>query len=127
MLKKAREADPDRFPKFTVDELVDAATRAIGRYGPSAPYQHTIAARAEMRTFGSKLITRYLGAFGISDDPDGALVKLAISDEERAEVEALKMLVVVYVIRRPGLAALQHGQQRIIRNLFCWYISTLAV
>jgi dGTPase len=122
MLKKAREADPDRFPKFTVEELVDAATRAIGRYGPSAPYQHTIAARAEMRTFGSKLITRYLGAFGISDDPDRAMVKLAIGDEERAEVEALKLLVVVYVIRRPGLAALQHGQQRIIRNLFCWYM-----
>lgn len=121
MLKEAYSARPEAFPSRSIDELVAAATRVIGRFGPTAPYQHTTDARAEMRNFGSRLITDYLEAFSVADDPATGKVKLSIDEDARMQVDALKMLVVVYVVRRPGLAVVQHGQTRLIADLFKWY------
>lgn len=122
LLADAKHARPTAFPAgHSIEQLVDAATRVVGRYGPTTPYEHTTGARAEMRTFGSKLITKYLEAFSLADDPATGRVKLSVDEEARLEVEALKMLVVVYVVRRPGLAVIQHGQTRVIGDLFKWY------
>ncbi len=74
-----------------------------------------------MREFGSKLITRYLRAFQLEVDGSSGLPCLRIDPDCRVEVEALKSLVRVYVIRRPGLAVVQHGQDRLIRRLFRRY------
>ena len=74
-----------------------------------------------MRNFGSRLITEYLEAFSVADDPQTGMVKLSIDEEARIQVDALKMLVVVYVVRRAGLAVVQHGQTRLIGDLFDWY------
>jgi dGTP triphosphohydrolase len=47
---------------------------------------------------------------------------LRIDDEARLRVAALKLLVRVYVIRNPGLAVVQHGQQRVVRDLYeCYF------
>lgn len=121
LLTELRDANVDAFPGYTIDALVDAAQRVLDRYAPTAPYAHTTSSRASLRRFGSRLITRYLDAFVLADDPASGKVKLTIDEEAVIEVTALKLLVVVYVIRHPGLAVVQHGQKRVIAQLFEWY------
>jgi dGTPase len=121
LFEDAKEAEPAAFPKHPIDELVGATHRALAlpAPGPRTAYEYTVGNRAQMREFGSKLITRYLKAFRLVSGAGG--VELEIDDEARCEVEALKLLVRVYVVRRPGLAVVQHGQERMIRELFCRY------
>jgi dGTPase len=126
LLNQIKDSDPESFPDYEVDELVDSARETIATYGPGEPYRHTMAARAELREFGSKLITRYLEAFILGNDPSDGTPKLSIDPEIVREVTALKMLVVVYVIHRPGLAVVQHGQQRLIEELFDFYFKASA-
>jgi dGTPase len=121
LLHDARQADPRNFPDHSIDALVAAIRRVVGQYGLDAPYEHTASARARMRTSASKLITRYLEAFSIQDEPGGTGVRLKIAPRQLLEVTALKLLVHVYVVRRPGLAVVQHGQRRVIEDLFNFY------
>jgi dGTP triphosphohydrolase len=67
------------------------------------------------------LITRYLEAFKLGVDERSGQAVLSIDDDARCEVEALKLLVRVFVIRRPGLAVVQHGQAEMIQQLFRRY------
>lgn len=121
LLEAMRDANPEAFPEYDVDELVAAAEKIVGLYGPTEPYEHRLDRRAEMREFGSKLITRYLEALTLSDAPSGH-VRLRIDPEQHCEVTALKLLTVVYVIRSPALAVVRHGQQRVISDLYDWYL-----
>lgn len=121
-LEDARTADPTGFPDFEVDQLVEAARRAISRHRlPRGPYEHTKAHRAAMRQFGSALITEYLEAFVLEEHLDSGKVELKIDPQAKLEVEALKLLVVAYVIRRPNLAVVQEGQKRLVAELFTRY------
>jgi dGTPase len=122
LLEDARDADPTSFAEYEINDLLEALKKPLV-YGPGVSYQHTEPNRATMREFGSNLITRYLEAFRLSNDLDSGMVRLEIDDEARCEVEALKALVTVFVIRRPGLAVVQHGQERVIRDLFKWYFA----
>lgn len=121
LLDEAREAEPASFPRCTTENLVSAVTDALEFFGPEVRYEHTRPNRAQMRDFGSKLITRYLQAFQLELDPATGLPVLQIDSDRRLEVEALKLLVRVYVIRRPGLAVVQHGQDQLVRRLFNRY------
>jgi dGTPase len=121
LLEDAKAADIKAWPTFGVEELLATIAAVAGRYAPSGAYRHTRDHRREMRSFGSELITRYMSAFKVQDDPDAGKIRVAVGAEIEREVEALKMLVRVYVIRRPGLAIVQHGQQRIIEELFGAY------
>jgi dGTPase len=118
LLRETQEADPAALGKYEVDELVGCLATPLALYGPESSYAHTASMRAQMRHFGSELITRYLDAFRLADDGDTGLPGLEIDPLSRREVEALKLLVRVYVIRRPGLTIVQHGQERVIRCLF---------
>ena len=124
LLKDAYDADPRGFPSIGIERLHAAAGIAIAGEGPTAPYRFTRSSRRDMRSFGSVLITRYLSAFTLHDDPESGEIKLRIDDDAMAQVEALKMLVRVYVIRRPGLAVVQHGQQQVVRDLFDFYFAS---
>ncbi|HEU4701999.1 MAG TPA: dNTP triphosphohydrolase [Conexibacter sp.] len=119
LLKEARASDREPW-SYEIDELVAAAERAL-RHGPIAPYEHTTTARIELRRFASRLITNYLDAFTVRDDPATGAAILNIDDEARLQVAALKLLVRVYVIQHPGLAVIQHGQQRVVRELYDCY------
>jgi dGTPase len=126
LLAAARDAEPRSFSGYELDELVEAIKHPLSIHGPGVAYEHTKASRATMREFGSNLITRYLEAFKLEDDLGSGLVKLEIDGDAHREVEALKALVAVYVIRRPGLAVVQHGQERVVRDLFRWYYTASA-
>ncbi len=121
LLLDAKQASPQNFPTDSVESLVAAIERVVSHYGLDAPYEHTASARARMRMSASKLITRYLEAFTLQDDPSTKTVLLKIAPKQRLEVTALKQLVHVYVVRRPGLAVVQHGQRRVIEDLFDFY------
>jgi dGTPase len=122
LLTDQRDAEPQAFPPYDIGDLAEAARQVISLHGPGEPYRHTADARATMRDFGSTLITNYLEAFTLQNDVETGRPVLRIDDEAKLQVEALRMLVVAYVIRRPGLAVVQHGQQRVIRQLFGWYL-----
>jgi len=119
LLKDAQLGDPARW-SYSIDELVAATERAL-RHGPIAPYEHTATARIDLRKFASRLITDYLEAFTLRHDLASGRAVLEVDDEARLQVAALKLLVHVYVIRNPGLAVIQHGQQRVVRELYDCY------
>lgn len=121
LLEETEEADSMALGGYGAKDLVERLAAPLALYGPDSSYAHTVSLRAKMRQFGSELITRYLEAFRLADDMETGLPGLEIDPTCRQEVEALKLLVRVYVIRRPGLAVVQHGQERIIRCLFDRY------
>jgi len=125
LLLDGRSTEPDLFGGYPVDQLVEALKSPLV-YGPGVAYEHTEPNRATMREFGSNLITRYLEAFKVGNDRDSGMAELAIDPDAKCEVEALKALVTVFVIRRPGLAVVQHGQERMIGDLFRWYFEASA-
>jgi dGTPase len=121
LLKDAHDADPAALGEYEIGQLREAAGRIISAEGPIAPYRDTKDARRAMRQFGSALISRYLGGFTLHDDPASGKVKLCIDPGLECEVAALKLVAWVYVVRRPGLAVVQHGQKRVMQDLFTWY------
>jgi dGTPase len=123
LLEEAKSADPRAWPDFEIDELLAATAAVAGRFAPTGAYHQTKDHRRRMRRFDSDLITRYLAAFRVDDDPETGKVRVAVERDIVREVEALKLLVRVYVIRRPGLAIVQHVQQRIVRDLFEEYFA----
>jgi dGTPase len=123
LLTETAEADPKALGGYDAEALVACLAAPLSLYGPESRYEHTASLRAQMRKFGSELITRYLDAFRLIDDPETGLPGLHIEPSCRQEVEALKLLVRVYVIRRPGLAVVQHGQERVVRCLFERYFA----
>lgn len=120
-LEELKDEDAKAFPSYDIDELVETIRETMSNDGPGEPYTHTTSARADLREFGSKLITEFLEAFVISEDPKAGEVRLKIDPAAERKVAALKMLVRVYVIHRPGMAVVQHGQRRVVGKLFDCY------
>jgi len=125
-LTELKEEDSTKFPPYEVKELVEEVRQILSLYGPGERYAHTASSRAALREFGSKLITRYLNAFSVENDTDSGEARLRIGEEAVRDVTALKMLVVVYVIRRPNLAVVQKGQQKVIEELYDTYYKASA-
>jgi dGTPase len=122
-LTELKDEDAAQFPPYDVDELVDRVREILSLYGPGERYAHTASSRAGLREFGSKLITRYLNAFSVENGAENGEIRLRITEEAERDVTALKMLVVVYVIRRPNLAVVQKGQQKMIEELYETYLA----
>lgn len=121
-LQELKNEDVRAFPGYSIDELAETIQVTMSSDGPGEPYTHTTSARADLREFGSKLITEFLEAFMVSEDAATGEVKLQIDPEAERKVAALKMLVRVYVIHRPGMAVVQRGQRQVIGELFdCYY------
>lgn len=83
--------------------------------------------RARLNQTISQLITEFLRGIQLvySAEPSGPLTRynarLHIPDDSRFNCELIKELVWFYVIDNPILAGQQHGQQRIIGELFEWH------
>ena len=111
--------------EFEADTLA-ATVEGIARRdnAPIAPFEGTDIERRQLRQFGSSLITEFLTAFRLETSPKG-VPQLIIDDEARRKVEALKVLVHVFVIHRPSMAETQLGQRGLIRDLFGYYWDVL--
>jgi dGTPase len=82
-------------------------------------YNGSSAHRAALRTFTGILIGRYINATKLVTHDNRT--RLWIDPYLRAEVTMLKELTWTYVIEAPSLAARQHGQKRVIAELFAIY------
>lgn len=81
------------------------------------PYEGTRYQREQLRRLTSYFIGRYITAIRINPDPDAN--RAVVFEEDRLhEVLILKQITRDYIIQNPTLAAQQHGQKRIIRELF---------
>jgi len=86
----------------------------------NTPYAGTAAERIDLRGIGSWLITRYIEGFTITNRAGNSAI-VSIDQRLRDEVDALKQLMWCYVILRPSLGILQHGQRHIITELYKIY------
>lgn len=80
--------------------------------------------RSGIKTFTSRLVARYME---VKRKKEGKYIKLTedegqynldIHSKYRAQIEVLKSLTRYYVISNPTLMQLQHGQEKVLRNLF---------
>ncbi|MCB0880144.1 MAG: dNTP triphosphohydrolase [Thermoleophilia bacterium] len=69
-------------------------------------------ARAGLKTWGAQLIERFIDACVVG----GSFQRLPV--ERAQELAVLKQLAWIYMIDRTDLAAMKHGQRRIVRELF---------
>lgn len=83
----------------------------------SDPYEGTRLQREQLRRMTSQLIGKYIGAISINEDMTNNKA-VAFNADWEAEVRVLKQITRDYIIGSPTLAAQQHGQQRIITDLF---------
>jgi dGTPase len=83
----------------------------------SDPYEGTRLQREQLRRMTSQLIGKYIGAISINKDVTSTKA-VVFNEEWEAEVRLLKQITRDYIIGSPILAAQQHGQKRIITDLF---------
>ncbi len=85
------------------------------------PFSGMADERANLRSVSSTLIGRYIDALNLRDSADENTVTLEISDEVFDEVAVLKECTWLYIIDRPSLAVIQHGQEHVIDALYTLY------
>jgi dGTPase len=81
------------------------------------PFDGSSEQRGTLNWFSSQLINRFILAAKLKGDA------LQIPAEERFEVDTLKLVMKHFVFGHPALSAQQHGQRRVIRELFTTFWS----
>ncbi|MCA9877110.1 MAG: dNTP triphosphohydrolase [Thermomicrobiales bacterium] len=90
----------------------------IAQWFPNdGPFVGTRRDRASLRSFTSSLISQYINAVSIQQQPDGGY-GLTIDPGREREVQLLKGLTWYYVINSPALTSQRFGQRSLIRALF---------
>ncbi|MEP2735349.1 MAG: dGTP triphosphohydrolase [Erythrobacter sp.] len=82
-----------------------------------APYEGTPYQREQLRRLTSYFIGRYINAISIEED-ESAVRSVKFDEDRLNEVRILKQITRDYIIGNPTLAAQQHGQKKIITELF---------
>jgi dGTPase len=98
-------------------ELKPVFYRLLGMFPLQLPYSGTNSDRSSLRAFTAGLIATYIRD-GIKLSLAGGGVKLIVLPETEMELTMLKQLTWHYVILNPSLATQQHGQRRVIHDLF---------
>jgi dGTPase len=106
-------------PEFTAQSNLKEAFTSIllSTFSLPGAYDGSSAHRAALRRFTAILIGRYINAAELTQWENGR-VSLSINNDLRAEVTMLKELTWTYVIEAVSLAGRQHGQKRVITELF---------
>lgn len=87
------------------------------------PYEGTKQQRAALRSLTSLLIGRYSKGVKLKVPDSQDKGRLARQKDMVLELRMLKELTWTYVIRNPRLATQQHGQRRIVEELFHIFLS----
>lgn len=83
----------------------------------SEPYEGSREQREQLRRMTSQLIGRYIGSISINPDRDDPTA-VVFNEDDVDEIQILKQITRDYIIGSPILAAQQHGQKRIITELY---------
>lgn len=126
-LRNRRDHEVDRFCRYAADKLdkdveeVREALRSVVAASPIIePYVGTDEQRQQLRTFAAGLIGKYVTAVEIADDPDQH--PLIRPSYLRTQVDVLKELTWFYVIDNRSIKTQQHGQRRVVKELFEVYL-----
>lgn len=81
------------------------------------PYEGTREQREQLRSMTSQLIGRYIRSVSINPDRDDPQAVVFDADDVD-EVSVLKQITRDYIIASPTLSAQQHGQKKIVQDLY---------
>lgn len=101
------------------DQIREVFTQLLTIFPLTAAYNGSALHRSALRYFTGFLIGRYINAARIENLKMGP--KIVIDEALQVEVKMLKELTWTYVIEGPSLAAQQHGQRKIISELYKIY------
>ena len=85
-------------------------------------YNGTRRQRAAVRSLTSALIARYSDGIKLHVPEPSNKRRVTLLPDMQLELKMLKELTWTYVIRNPRLATQQHGQRRVIRELFQYFL-----
>jgi dGTPase len=127
-LRNRADHEVDRFCQYAAprlnrdsDEVKELLRSVVAASPIIEPYIGTDEQRQQLRTFTAELISKYVTALEIADDPkEYALIK--IPPFLRAQVDVLKELTWFYVIDNRSIKTQQHGQRMVVKNLFKIYL-----
>ncbi len=109
----------------SADRLLDSLEQAVSFIDLDGDYEERPAQRVALRSFGSMLITRYIDALTVEVSKADGRADVVIDDDAKHQVEALKQLTMLYVVRRPSLAVVQKGQAHLVGTLWdCYWEAT---
>lgn len=101
------------------DQIKEVFTQLLTIFPLTAAYNGSALHRSALRYFTGFLIGRYINAARIENLEIGP--KLVIDEALQVEVKMLKELTWTYVIEGSSLAAQQHGQKKIVAELYKIY------
>jgi dGTPase len=127
-LRNQADFEVDRFCRYAAPRLarntdeVNELLRSVVAASPIIePYVGTDEQRQQLRTFTAELISKYVTAVDIANDPDEYPL-LRIPPYLRAQVDVLKELTWFYEIDNRSIKTQQHGQRMVVKNLFKIYL-----
>src|SRR2546425_4941149 len=82
------------------------------------PYSGTKDQRSRLRGFTGLMIGRYINGIELRRPTASNRSRIEVDPENLKEIAMLKELTWTYVISAPSMAAHQHGQKCLIRELF---------
>jgi dGTPase len=101
-------------PGFDPAAFSSALGTAIDTWSAIGPYDGGRYARARLRDATSALIDRFVHSIAVTDEPPYVVV----DPQAQYEVECLKSLTWFFVIERPSVATVRHGQTQLVEELF---------
>ena len=104
--------------KYGQDDCKKTFTQLLETLPVIEPYAGTRQQRAGLRSMTAGLIGGYVKAIRLQVPTQADDRRVRIEEQAEVELFILKQLTWHYVINNPALAMQQHGQRRIIRDLF---------
>ena len=127
-LRNRADYEVDRFCRYagprldrSTDEIKELLQSVVAASPIIEPHVGTDEQRQQLRTFTAELISKYVTAVEIADDPDEYPL-LKVPPYLRAQVDVLKELTWFYVIHNRSIKTQQHGQRIVVKNLFKIYL-----
>lgn len=123
---KRRAGEDGVWKLYSEQELREAFEAVVGVFDINEPYAGTQTHRARLRRFTGYWIGEYINAIRVNSRLQHHARFVVIDPKAEKQVAMLKELTWHYVITDPAMAAIQHGQRRIICELFKVFSSTVS-
>jgi dGTPase len=119
----AQDAASRLRPKLGLEEaeIASLLLRIVAGGPTEKPYTGTSIQRAGLKAFSADLIADYVTNVSLASKLDEGKPMLVVPERLRKEVEVLKHLTWFYVIDNRAIKTQQHGQRRVVRDLFRIY------
>lgn len=107
-----------RESEYSEHDLRTVFSEIVASLPLTESYSGTRSQRSALRSLTAGLISRYVGAIRLRQPAHESEARVNIEEPAKMEITMWKELTWHYVINNPSLATQQHGQRRVIRDLF---------